>query len=53
LKGKILAPDVDEVIDSLLHHYQDNKMGDESFSEFCERTPKEELLVGLPEAYRA
>ncbi len=53
LKGKILAPDVDEVIDSLLHHYEDNKTGDESFSEFCERLPKEELLVGLPEAYRA
>lgn len=53
LKGKILAPDVDVVIDSLLHHYEANKQADESFSEFCERSPKEDLLTGLPEAYRS
>jgi len=53
LKGKILAPDVDLVIDSLLRHYEANKQGGETFSEFCERTPKQELLAGLPEQYRS
>lgn len=52
LKGKILADDVDVVIDSLLRHYEANKQGDETFSEFCERLPKEQLLPGLPERYR-
>lgn len=52
LKGKILAADVDVVIDGLLKHYTEHKTGDESFSEFCERAPKEELLTALPERYR-
>jgi len=53
LKGKILAHEVDVVIDSLLHYYEDHKEGAETFSEFCERIPKEQLQEGLPEQYRA
>jgi ferredoxin-nitrite reductase len=52
LKGKILAKDVDLVIDSLLRSYDANKSGDETFSEYCERTPKDQLLAALPERYR-
>ncbi len=53
LKGKILASDIDVVIDSLLRTYTDNKNDDETFSEYCERASKEELLAGMPERYRA
>jgi ferredoxin-nitrite reductase len=53
LKGKILAPDVDLVIDALLRLYEANKQGGETFSEYCERTPKEALIAGLPEQYRS
>jgi ferredoxin-nitrite reductase len=53
LKGKILADDVDRVIDGLLRSYSDNKTGDESFSEYCERAPKAQLLEALPERYRS
>jgi len=53
LKGKILATDVDVVIDSLLRAYTDNKTGDETFSEYCERAGKAELLTALPERYRS
>jgi len=52
LKGKIVAQDVEEVIDSLLKGFQATRQGDETFSEFCERTPKEQLLASLPEKYR-
>lgn len=52
LKGKILASDVDVVIDSLLKAFHATKQGDETFSEFCERTPKDQLLAALPERYR-
>lgn len=53
LKGKILATDVDEVIDALLKSFQANRQGDETLSEFCERTPKEVLIAALPERYRS
>jgi len=53
LKGKILASDVDMVIDSLLRTFEANRQGDETLSEFCERTPKAELLAALPERYRS
>lgn len=53
LKGKILASDVDVVIDSLLRTYTDNKNEDETFSEYCERAGKAELLTALPERYRS
>ena len=53
LKGKILATDVHVVIDSLLQAYEANKQGDETVSEFFERTPKAELQAALPERYRA
>jgi len=53
LKGKILATEVDTVIDSLLKFYSEKKQGEETFSQFCERTPKAELLLGLPEKYQA
>lgn len=53
LKGKIIAGDVHLVIDSLLKAYEAGKQGDETLSEFFERTPKPELLASLPERYRA
>lgn len=52
LRGKILATDVDSVIDSLLREFDAKKRGDETLSEFCERVPKEDLLAALPERYR-
>jgi sulfite reductase beta subunit-like hemoprotein len=52
LKGKILAADVHLVIDSLLKLYASRKQGDEIFSEFLSRSPKEDLLAVLPERYR-
>lgn len=52
LKGKILAADVHHVIDALLRAYEAGKQGDEIFSEFLERTPKDDLLAALPERYR-
>ena len=52
LKGKILAADVHLVIDSLLKLYASQKQGDEIFSEFLSRSPKEALLAVLPERYR-
>jgi ferredoxin-nitrite reductase len=52
LKGKILAADVHLVIDSLLRLYASHKQGDETFSEFLSRSPKEALLAVLPERYR-
>lgn len=53
LKGKILASDVELVIDALLKDFEANRQGDEIFSEFCERVPKEQLLAALPERYRS
>ena len=53
LKGKILATDVDAVIDALLKSFDANRQGDETLGEFCERTPKETLIAALPERYRA
>lgn len=47
LKGKILRDDVHLVIDALLRHYEANKQGGETFSEYCERTPKEVLLESI------
>lgn len=52
IKGKILQPDVDIVIDSLLRAYDAGKKDGESLSEFFERTPKAELIAVLPERYR-
>ncbi|MEX1117220.1 MAG: hypothetical protein WEB60_00360, partial [Terrimicrobiaceae bacterium] len=52
LKGKILASDVDVVIDGLLKSYTAGKQNEESLSEYFERTPKETLLAALPERYR-
>ena len=50
LKGKILAADVHLVIDGLLKLYATRKQGDEIFSEFLSRSPKDELLSGLARA---
>jgi ferredoxin-nitrite reductase len=52
LKGKILASDVDVVIDGLLRAFDAGKNEGELLSEFLERTPKETLLAALPERYR-
>jgi ferredoxin-nitrite reductase len=52
LKGKILAADVHLVIDALLKLYASRKQGDEIFSEFLSRSPKQDLLAVLPERYR-
>ncbi|MEI6033362.1 MAG: nitrite/sulfite reductase [Verrucomicrobiae bacterium] len=53
LKGKILASDVAGVIGALLESFEANRQGEETFSEYCERTPKPQLLAALPERYRA
>jgi ferredoxin-nitrite reductase len=53
LKGKILATDVHLIIDALLRLYAAGKQGDEIFSEFLARSPKDELLAALPERYRS
>lgn len=52
LKGKILAGDVDVVIDCLLRAFESARQENETFSEFCARTPKEQLRAVLPERYR-
>lgn len=52
LKGKILATDVDVVIDGLLRAYSDGKQNEESLSEYFERSSKETLLAALPARYQ-
>lgn len=47
LKGKILASDVHLVIDKLLRFYHERRQGAETFSDFCERSTREELLQAL------
>ena len=52
LKGKVLATDIAAVIDSLLLFFDKNHLPEETFSSFCERLPKEELIEGLPTKYQ-
>ena len=40
------------VIDGLLKSISGRRLGDKTFSEFCERTPKELLLAALPVCYQ-
>jgi len=47
LKGKIIAKDVHLFIDRLLHVFDDKKQGSETFADFCDRVPKEEILAAL------
>jgi ferredoxin-nitrite reductase len=47
LKGKIIAKDVHLFIDRLLRVFDSKKTGDETFAEFCDRVPKEEILAAL------
>jgi ferredoxin-nitrite reductase len=47
LKGKILAKDVHLFIDKLLRFHDSRKIEGESFAEFCDRVPKEEILAGI------
>ena len=47
LKGKIVAKDVHLFIDKLLHVFDSKKIADETFAEFCDRVPKEEILAAL------
>jgi len=47
LKGKILAGDVHTVIDKLLRRYEDGKQDDETFSDYCVRVGKADLLTAL------
>ena len=47
LKGKILATDVHLFIDQLLRVFDSKKTGNETFAEFCDRVPKEEILSAL------
>jgi len=47
LKGKVLAADVHLFIDRLLHVYDGRKADGETFAEFCDRVPKEEILAAM------
>lgn len=47
LKGKIIAKDVHLFIDKLLHVYDSKKVNGETFADFCDRVPKEEILKAL------
>jgi ferredoxin-nitrite reductase len=47
LKGKIIATDVHLFIDKLLKIYDGKKNAGETFAEFCDRVPKQEILAGL------
>jgi len=47
LKGKIIARDVHLFIDKLLKVYEAKKQGEETFADFTDRVPKEEILTAL------
>jgi ferredoxin-nitrite reductase len=47
LKGKIIAKDVHLFIDKLLKVYDAKKQGEETFADFTDRVPKEEILAAL------
>jgi ferredoxin-nitrite reductase len=47
LKGKILAKDVHLFIDKLLRVYQGQKLEDETFADFTDRVPKDQILAAL------
>lgn len=47
LKSKVLAEDVNGFIDRLLHVYEGKKVNGETFAEFCDRVPKEEIAAAL------
>jgi ferredoxin-nitrite reductase len=47
LKGKIIAKDVHLFIDKLLHVFDAKKQDGESFAEFCDRVPKQEILAAV------
>ena len=47
LKGKIIAKDVHLFIDQLLKVFESKKIEGETFADFCDRVPKEEILAAL------
>lgn len=47
LKGKILAKDVNHFIDRLLRVYDTGKQPGETFADYTDRVPKEEILKAL------
>jgi ferredoxin-nitrite reductase len=47
LKGKVLASDVHLFIDKLLHVFDDKKQPGETFAQFCDRIPRDEILAAL------
>lgn len=47
LKGKIIAKDVHLFIDKLLKVYDAGKQGEETFADYTDRVPKEEILKAL------
>ena len=47
LKGKIVAKDVHLFIDRLLWVFDSKKVDGETFAEFCDRVPKDEILASL------
>jgi len=47
LKGKIIAKDVHLFIDSLLKVFDSKRKPGETFAEFCDHTPREEILAAL------
>lgn len=47
LKGKIIAKDVHLFIDRLLRTFTRLKTGEETFADFCDRVPREQVLAEL------
>jgi ferredoxin-nitrite reductase len=47
LKGKILSKDVHLFVDKLLKVYDAKKQGEETFADFTDRVPKDEILKAL------
>ena len=47
LKGKIIAKDVHLFIDKVLRAFESKKLDGETFAEFCDRVPKEEILAAV------
>jgi len=48
LKGKIIAKDVDKAIDKVLRYYDAHKLDSgETFAQFCDRVPKDQIVTAL------
>ena len=47
LKGKVLASEVHLFVDQILRVYEAKKIDGETFADFCDRVPKEEILASM------